>query len=388
VPEITVPRLKVALLADAVLGSLDGGATGRPDGFAASWLPSCAEALIRREDLEITWISLVRGLPRRRESSRGTHRFIELPAFPVSADTWLGYRMARGKLLNEIRLAAPDIVHAWGTESPYPSVLGHLSCPAVLSLNGILGTLDELKLLPAGRWWQRQVGFEKKWLKRADAVLVESAWTQERVRKQVGEAKIFLAPYGVHPSFYRLAWCPDPEMPYLLFAGTLSHGKGLDLLLDALALLPERQWICRIAGDGPLRDSLVSRQIPGVEWMGSLAWPEYQEVLRRASCLVLPTRADSHPNVVKEARVVGLPVITTRQGGQAEYLIDGGNALLLDHPDAASLARTMDGWMNDPQGLRSAGKTGYREDRERFESSATANAFAGAYHAMVPRHSA
>jgi glycosyltransferase involved in cell wall biosynthesis len=382
VPAIHAP-LKVALLADAVLSSLDRGATGRPDGSAASWLPSCAEALTNREDLEITWISLVRGLSHRRESSRGRHRFIELPAFPVSVDTWLGYRVARRKLLTEIRVAAPDLVHVWGSESPYPSVLGFLSCPAVLSLNGILATLNGLNLLPTGRWWQRQAAFERVWLKQADAILVESEWTQKEVRSRLGEAKTFLAPYGVHPSFYGLEPSPDLETPYLLFAGTLSQGKGLDLLLDALELLSDRRWVCRIAGDGPLRATLISRRIPGVEWLGSLAWPEYQEVLRRASCLVLPTRADSHPNVVKEARVVGLPIITTRQGGQADYLIEGENALLLDHPDAASLARAMDAWMRDPQLLRATGEKGHREDRRRFESSATAAAFAGAYHAVA-----
>jgi glycosyltransferase involved in cell wall biosynthesis len=377
------PRLKVALLADAVLDSLDGSAAGRPDGFAASWLPSCAEALIQRDDLDITWISLVRGLAARRESTRGRHRFIELPAFPVSIDTWLGYRMARGKLLREIRAANPDVVHCWGTESPYPSVLGHLACPAILSLNGLLGKLKALKLLPAGTWWQRQARFESAWLKRADAIMVESDWTRREVLKQVGGATTFLAVYGVHPSFYRLRWDADSNPPYLLFAGTLSHAKGADLLLDALALLPDRRWICRIAGEGPLHESLISRGIPGIDWLGSLAWPEYQEVLRHASCLVLPTRADSHPNVVKEARVVGLPVITTCQGGQAGYLIPGGNALLLDYPDAASLARAMDGWMSDRQHLLAAGKVGHREDRERFESSTTAATFAEAYHAVV-----
>ena len=372
--------LKVAVLADAVYGSLGGRAEGRPDGSAASWLPSCADALLQREDLEITWISLVRRPGSRREYLRGRHRFIELPAFSVSIDTLLHYRVARRRLLREIAAVSPDLVHCWATESPYPSVLGHTGCPAVISLNGFLGTLNSLKLLPAGRWWQRQARHETRWLRQADAVMVESSWTEEEVKRQVPEARIFRATYGVHPSFYQLVREPEPNPPYALFSGTLSRGKGADLLIEALALLPDRKWICRIAGSGPLEQELKSRGVRGVEWLGSLAWPVYQEVLRRASCLVLPTRADSHPNVVKEARVVGLPVITTCQGGQRDYLLDGHNAVLLDQPDAVALAAALDKWMSAPNLLQAAGDIGRQEDRERFESGKTADAFAACYH--------
>jgi glycosyltransferase involved in cell wall biosynthesis len=52
--------------------------------------------------------------------------------------------------------------------------------------------------------------------------------------------------------------------------------------------------------------------------------------MSKAWCLVLPTRADTSPNVVKEARVVGLPVITTRNGGQASYVTDGGDGYFVE----------------------------------------------------------
>jgi glycosyltransferase involved in cell wall biosynthesis len=371
--------LKVAILADAVFDSLGGAAKGRPDGLAASWLPSSAGALLEREDLEIIWISLVRGLKGRGEEKSGRHHFIELPAFPVSIDTWLNYRVARRRLLSELRALQVDLVHCWGSESPYPSVIGHTDRPTVISLNGILAGLKRRGLLPDGIWWQRQAGHETRWLSQVDAVIAESRWTEAEVRKTVPAARTFAASYGVHSSFYQLAREADRGSPYLLFAGTLSHAKGVDLLLDALTLLPDRKWICRIAGDGPMRDQLKSRGIPGVEWLGSLAWPAYQEVLRHASALVLPTRADSHPNVVKEARVVGIPVITTRQGGQADYLRDGENACLLDEPDAAALAAALDRWMNDPAALQAAGLIGNAEDRERFDSRETARNFADIY---------
>lgn len=375
--------LRVAILADAVHDHLKGNAAGRPDGYAASWLPSCADALLEEKGLEITWVSLVRGLKARRELHLGPHRFIELPAFPVSLDTRLGYRVARHRLLAELGSQTFDLVHCWGAESPYPSVIGHTSCPAILSLNGILGTLNARGLLPPGGWWQCQAVHEALWLRKADAVIAESQWTRGEILKQVPAARVGIIPYGVHPSFYRLNWEPDSGHPYLFFAGTLSENKGIDLLIDALELLPERRWTCRIAGDGPLRGPMQSRKVPGVEWLGSLAWPAYQDILRKASCIVLPTRADSHPNVIKEARVVGLPVITTREGGQADYLLHGQNSWLLDELTPSSLARTLDQWMVDPAFLRKAGGIGHSEDRARFESSKTADGFASFYRSIA-----
>jgi glycosyltransferase involved in cell wall biosynthesis len=57
--------------------------------------------------------------------------------------------------------------------------------------------------------------------------------------------------------------------------------------------------------------------------LGRKTAEETAEYMSKAWCLLLPTRADTSPNVVKEARVVGLPVITTKRGGQASYVRDG-----------------------------------------------------------------
>jgi len=51
--------------------------------------------------------------------------------------------------------------------------------------------------------------------------------------------------------------------------------------------------------------------------------------LESAWCSVLLTRADTSPNSVKEARVVGLPAVTFQHGGQAGYIIDCVNGRVL-----------------------------------------------------------
>jgi glycosyltransferase involved in cell wall biosynthesis len=50
--------------------------------------------------------------------------------------------------------------------------------------------------------------------------------------------------------------------------------------------------------------------------------------MAKAWCLVHPTRADTSPNCVKEARVIGLPVVTTPNGGQTQYVQHGESGFI------------------------------------------------------------
>jgi glycosyltransferase involved in cell wall biosynthesis len=375
--------VRVAILADAVFDQLGGSASGRPDGRAATWLPAFADELLRQEGISVLWLSLSRHLPAPCENALGQHRFVELPGPPVSVDTWLSYRLARSRLLDVLRGESIDVLHCWGSESAYPSVLGAIAKPSLLSLNGVIASLVSRDVLPEGRWWKRQAAHERRWLPKADRVAVESRWAAEEVGKVAPGVATSIIPYGVHPSFYPLTWEPDPEDPYVLFAGTLSRGKGLDVLLDALALLPDRSWSCRIAGDGPLAGELEKRALPRVSALGSLDWPQYQEVLRKAWMLVLPTRADAHPNVIKEARVLGLPVLASAEGGHSGFLSDGGNSWILPDLTPRALAEQLDRRMADLSALKAAGAVNHAGDRQLFESRRCAVEFATLYREMA-----
>lgn len=61
--------------------------------------------------------------------------------------------------------------------------------------------------------------------------------------------------------------------------------------------------------------------------------------MAKAWFIVLPTRADTSPNVVKEARVIGMPVITTRNGGQASYLRDAEDGYFVECGNLDGLIR-------------------------------------------------
>ena len=109
-----------------------------------------------------------------------------------------------------------------------------------------------------------------------------------------------------------------------------------------------------------------------IRWLGRKTAEETAEHMSKAWCLVLPTRADTSPNVVKEARLVGLPVITSLEGGQTTFLKDGEDGFQVPCHTIAQLSR-------NPEKVRAMGETGKSRCREQLRAKVTAQTFLSLY---------
>lgn len=377
-------KLHIAILADPILNALSGSPAGRGDGQAATWLPHFARELFLEKDLVVTWISLRRGIKKNIQTSWGHHQLIEIPAMPITLDVLTGYTLAVWQLRKALDEVQPDILHCWGTEGSYAALLGYRNIPSLLSMNGVLGELKTKQILPLGWRWKLQTVLEKKWLAKADRISTESEWACDAVHRINPNASQGVVSYGVNPSFYEIEWQPDTDDPFILFAGTVNKGKGIDILINAIEALPQRTWRCEIAGDGPLKKPLEGRATSGVTWLGTLDWKALQQKLSKAWCLVLPTLADSNPNIIKEARVAGLPIITTIHGGQAGYLKHDENSIILDEINSSSLAAALQKMMaGGREKIWEMGAYNQREDRDRFESKHTVSGFKKIYEELA-----
>ena len=372
-------RKKIAILADSPVDALRAGAQGRGAGQGATWLPPLAEAFAAYQDLEITWVALEQGLPAKVDEIHHGQRFIALPHIKKTYDTLLNYLPARLRLKNEIRKIQPHVVHVWGSEHYYPSVLSGLGIPSVYSIQGNMTHYAKLGTLPDNWYWRKQWRYEGRWIPHATVVACESPWSREIALENWPEIDARNIEWGVHPSFYDIKWQPEMERPYVLHCGSIDWRKGIDVLFDALALLPDRKWGIRFAGEGPLRSEMEARGLAGVEWLGNLKWDELKRQMAGASALVVPTRADTGPSVVKEARVIGLPVIGSCHGGLRDYIQPGVNGLHVDPLEAASLAKVMDGLMSDPAMILSLGSGRHQQDRDYFRPERAARSFHDLY---------
>lgn len=125
--------------------------------------------------------------------------------------------------------------------------------------------------------------------------------------------------------------------------GRLSHEKGVDLLVEAVArpALREVEVQVYVAGHGPERERLeaLARRL-GVDarlrFLGQVRDP--RALMAASDALVLPSRSEGVPNVALEAVDAGVPVIATRVGTLPEIVLHGVTGWLVPPCDPAALA--------------------------------------------------
>jgi glycosyltransferase involved in cell wall biosynthesis len=102
---------------------------------------------------------------------------------------------------------------------------------------------------------------------------------------------------------------------------------------------------------------------PGVKVCGRLAPEEVADCYRRADVFCLPSRMDPAASVLAEAASMGLPVVATRVGGNAERVEDGVTGFLCEPVELAErLARLL----ADAELRRRFGAAGRALANERF----------------------
>ncbi len=176
-------------------------------------------------------------------------------------------------------------------------------------------------------------GFEKLIVMASD-VVVSASETLARLRRQQGARRTEIVPNGVDPSYLegRVDFEGRREKRTILYAGSLDHRFGVDLLLQAFALLQQSSEAhLTLAGVGPL-EGWLRRQIQSlslqscVRLLGRVEHDALREVMCDSTIGVAPYRVGSGadygvPMKVKEYLATGLPVVTTRVG-EIPYFLD------------------------------------------------------------------
>ena len=123
--------------------------------------------------------------------------------------------------------------------------------------------------------------------------------------------------------------------PIILALGRLHENKGFDVLLEALALMPDVfLWL---AGDGPKKQSLIriADSLNIADRVRFLGWrSDTRNLLAAADALICPSRHEPLGNVILEAWAQGKPVIAAASDGPKELITNGKNGFLceIDHP--------------------------------------------------------
>ncbi|MDO9205540.1 glycosyltransferase family 4 protein [Methylotenera sp.] len=148
-----------------------------------------------------------------------------------------------------------------------------------------------------------------------------------------------------------------------LFVGRLSKEKGLDVLAEAVKLLPINP--VKIIGGGEL-ESFAQFSF-GTDYLGFQSLDTILAKMRQSSYLVLPSIwYENFPRTIVEAFACGLPVIASRIGALAEIIEDGRTGLLFESGNAQDLAEKLNWAEAHPDEMVKMGKSARAEYESRY----------------------
>ena len=374
---------KIAILAAFPLHHLKGfGKAFQPKGHYATWLPQIAEAWDGQKEVEIHWIVMSELVQERRDVSEWGQMFHVLPTTQRGRSTTLFRedRRAIGAVLDEIQA---DLVHGWGTEDVYGLAAVLSGRPNIVSMQGILSTILLKSWMHPREYFQGLL--ELYCLRKARVITTESEWGAEVVRKRRGDKPVRIVEYGVQKIFFLTKWEPAIEKKLTIFVGSIRAGKGIQDLVEAFRdpALSGSELVVVGGVEGNWAKKLQKSAPSNIRWLGRKSAEETAQYMAKAWCLVLPTRADTSPNVVKEARVIGLPVITTRNGGQASYVKDGEDGYFVECGDVTDLVQKLRMVLGSLITSKKLGDLGQQRYRELFTADQTAKHFQSIYRKML-----
>lgn len=166
-------------------------------------------------------------------------------------------------------------------------------------------------------------------LRMADSVVVPSRaeYTKLKKRYPFCSYKTTVIPHGI----VLRKGTSHGNRRHLLYVGRLVPLKGIEPLLHAVALLKQHEKNIRldIVGTGPYRYRRKLKNLAHklnitqqVHWLGHHNQRQVQNIYATHGALIVPSMQESFGLVALEALASGIPLVSTRVGGLAEFVND------------------------------------------------------------------
>jgi glycosyltransferase involved in cell wall biosynthesis len=191
----------------------------------------------------------------------------------------------------------------------------------------------------------------KRIIRDAKGVFADGFDLSKRVEVRFERKCVFLATTRTlkRPEADQFEKIEKPERPYrFLFVGRIEKVKGIDLLLQAMALLVEKGLNVHLAivGSGSMEawaKDFVEQKGLGerTEWMSNLSEKRLTSVYELSDCVVIPSRSESIPLVFSEALEFNKELIVTDVGDMGMLGRQYGVAWVIPPEDPVALAEIM-----------------------------------------------
>ena len=223
-----------------------------------------------------------------------------------------------------LRKVRPDVVHGHGSKGGVYARFSRLVGAGGHAIRAYTPHGGSFNFQPGSKRHRAYMVAEKLAAPLTDVFLFESAYIAGRfdefVRARNGARRVVAN--GIGPAEFVPA-TPNPDAADLLYVGELRAAKGIDTLLDAIALAAGkygRELRAVLVGSGPDKDILIAqaRRLGIAERIAFAGPMPVRQAFKLGRVMVAPSRAESLPYVVLEAAGARVPLVATDVGGIPE----------------------------------------------------------------------
>jgi len=218
-----------------------------------------------------------------------------------------------------------DVVHAWNLPSAF--IMKRIkSKKKILSVHGVYSKQVEMlhSKITSGIV-SRQ---ESQILDWADVLTTDSKAVQSEYKKKLGKDFEYL-PAPLDKTKFEKIPNVERNSKQIAYVGRDSFEKGTDILRK------------------------IESQINGtVKFCTDLPWDETMKILKASQILVVPSRTESIPQVIKEAFYLKVPVIATNVGGNPELVVHQETGILVPPEDPEKLMIAINNLLDNEESRR------------------------------------
>lgn len=220
----------------------------------------------------------------------------------------------------------------------------------------------------------------------AAVVALSDGMAQTAVAHGADPARVHVVPNGCDLDLFGpqvAPWRPEAAAPWealAVYAGAHGPANGLDLLLDAAALLQaqgERRLRLLLVGEGAEKSRLMARAtaegLHNLSFLDPLPKTRLAALLAGAQigvqCLApVPAFAEwTAPNKLMDYMAAGLPVVANMEGRAARLLAEGPSGIAVGPRDAAALAAALAMLAAEPARRAALGQAGRAQAVRRWD---------------------
>ncbi|MFN3654044.1 MAG: glycosyltransferase family 4 protein [Candidatus Nitrosotenuis sp.] len=225
-----------------------------------------------------------------------------------------------------------DIAHAFNVPSAFAMKAARAK-KRVLSIHGVFS--DQINALHSSMLGSVAEITEQRVLKWADKLTTDSKTSQKLYKEKLGLDFTYLPSPIDTTKLDKLAEVEKKENQ-IVYLGRDSYEKGTDIL---------RQIESQIKGN--------------VIYCTNLPWEEAMLTLKSSSLVVVPSRMESLPTVVKEAFYLKIPVVATSVGGIPEMVEDKVTGVLVPPESPMKLLEEINNLLQNKEYAKQLADTAY-----------------------------